>query len=109
MDPMEIVARKIRREEPLYLKDLKYWVAYNFLVFSPADQQKIKELNERQQWFWRRMSILIPPVWYGFFAIFRYQYKLGVVKNFFASTGMIALLVKVGLYSSERDMNTCYT
>lgn len=38
MDPMEIVARKIRREEPLYLKDLKYWVAYNFLVFSPADQ-----------------------------------------------------------------------
>lgn len=34
MDPMEIVARKIRREETLYLKDLKYWVAYNFLVFS---------------------------------------------------------------------------
>jgi len=37
MDPMEIVARKIRREEPLYLKDLKYWVSYNFLVFSEAD------------------------------------------------------------------------
>jgi hypothetical protein len=31
-----------------------------------------------------------------------------VVKNFFASTGMIGLLVKVGLYSSERDMKTSY-
>ena len=37
MDPMEIVARKIRRDEKLYLKDLKYWVAYNFLVFSEPD------------------------------------------------------------------------
>jgi len=54
------------------------------------------------------MSILIPPVWYGFFAIFRYQYKLGIVKNFFASTSMIGLLVKVGLSSSERDMKSCY-
>ena len=52
--------------------------------------------------------MLIPPVWYGFFAIFRYQYKLGVVKNFLASTGMIGLLVKIGLSSSEGDMKTCY-
>ena len=109
LDPMEIVARKIRRGETLYLKDLKYWVAYNFLAFQKEDQLKVKELNERQQWFWRRMSILIPPVWYGFFAIFRYQFKLGVVKNFVVSTGMIGVLVKIGLFSSDRDMKNCYS
>jgi hypothetical protein len=37
MDPMEIVARKIRRDETLYLKDLKYWVSYNFLALSLDD------------------------------------------------------------------------
>lgn len=55
------------------------------------------------------MSILIPPVWYGFFAIYRYRFSFGVVKNFLASTSSIGVLVKIGLISSNKDMNTFYT
>ncbi len=48
MDPMEVVARKIKRGETLLLRDYKYWVNYNFLVFSEPEQTQIKQLNERQ-------------------------------------------------------------
>jgi len=71
-DPMEAVSKKIMRDEHLTTNDLKHWVSYNFLVFSDKDQNKVKELNERQTWFWRRMSLLIPPIWYGTFAVLRF-------------------------------------
>lgn len=69
---METLARKIKREETLNLDDYKYWVAYNFLAFTEGDQLKIKELNERQNWLWRRLSFLIPPFWCGAFALYKH-------------------------------------
>ena len=47
VDPMEILALKMKRGQPLFLRDLKYWITYNFLALSEIDQQKIRELNER--------------------------------------------------------------
>ena len=41
-DPMEILAQKIRKDETLYLKDLKHWVNYNFLVFDEEEQEEVK-------------------------------------------------------------------
>ena len=38
-DPMERLANKIKKEEHLYLKDLKTWIGYNFLVFNTEEQE----------------------------------------------------------------------
>ena len=69
---MEIVADKLRKAEDLDSADLRAWVTYNFLALPQEEQDKIKHLSERQQWFWRRMSILIPPVFYGIYAVAKY-------------------------------------
>lgn len=42
VDPMEILATKMKRGEPMFLRDYKYWITYNFLAFTDADQDKIK-------------------------------------------------------------------
>lgn len=34
VDPMEIIVKKMRRGEHMFLRDYKYWVMYNFLAFS---------------------------------------------------------------------------
>ena len=47
-DPMERLAKKIKRGESLWLQDLRIWVGYNFLVFSEEEQAKIKTLAEKQ-------------------------------------------------------------
>jgi hypothetical protein len=44
---MELLVKKIKRDEHLALKDLQQWVQYNYLVFKEADQQRIKLLAER--------------------------------------------------------------
>jgi len=31
---MEIIVKKMRRGEHMFLRDYKYWVMYNFLAFS---------------------------------------------------------------------------
>ena len=105
---MEKLARKIRREETLYLADLKNWVNYNFLVFEESEQDEVKKLLERQQKFMRRMQFMIPPIWCGSFAIMRYQYKFGMVKNFIFSTGLILGLTNFGLFSSNKAMKEYY-
>ena len=38
-DPMERLARKIRKDETLWLSDLKVWIGYNFLVFNDEEQE----------------------------------------------------------------------
>ena len=38
-DPMERLARKIKRDERLLLRDLKVWGGYNFLVFNEEEQE----------------------------------------------------------------------
>jgi hypothetical protein len=45
--PMEMLARKIKRDERLSLSDLQHWVHYNYLVFKEPDQKRIKQLVER--------------------------------------------------------------
>jgi hypothetical protein len=35
--PMEVLARKIKRDERLKLSDLQHWVQYNYLVFKEND------------------------------------------------------------------------
>lgn len=105
---MEVLARKMKRGEKMGLKDYQYWVTYNFLVFPEKDQEKIKKINTHQQWFWRWMSLLIPPIWCGSFAIYKHQVKLNVVSNFFASTLTVIGLSKIGLTSSNREMKIYY-
>ena len=46
-DPMERLARKIKKNERLWLRDLKVWIGYNLLVFSEEEQEKIKAVNSR--------------------------------------------------------------
>ena len=36
-DPMERLARKIKKNERLWLRDFKVWIGYNFLVFSEEE------------------------------------------------------------------------
>ena len=51
---------------------------------------------------------MIPPIWYGTFAIMRYQFKFGMVKNFLFTTGFIIALVQFGLFSSNKAMKEYY-
>ena len=56
----------------------------------------------------RRMQFMIPPIWFGSFAIARYQFKFGTVKNFFFSTALVLGLVEYGLFSSNLAMKEYY-
>ena len=68
----------------------------------------MKELAERQQWFWRRMSILIPPVFYGIYAISKYQLpQIKALPAMGVSLFSIVGLVKLGLSSSNGDIDAC--
>jgi hypothetical protein len=105
---MDGVAMKIRRDEKLNLRDLKYWVSYNFLVFPEDKQTKIKALYERQHWFWRWYGVLIPPVWFMAFAVLRYQYGLPYIKNFMVCNAFIVGLSSLGLTSSNGEMKVLF-
>ncbi len=70
---MERVADKLRKAEDLTPGDLRIWVSYNFLALPEKEQARVKELAERQQWYWRRMSLIIPPLFYGFYAFAKFQ------------------------------------
>ncbi len=70
---MERVADKLRKAEDLTPGDLRIWVSYNFLALPEKEQAKVKELAERQQWYWRRMSLIMPPLFYGFYALAKFQ------------------------------------
>ena len=106
---MERVAQKIRKDEPLDRSDLKHWVSYNFLVFAQEDQDRVRTLIEKQQWFWKKMYFLVPPFSYGSYAVLRYQYNFSVIKNLLASSFFIVLLGSLGTYSSEKEMKEVYT
>ena len=54
------------------------------------------------------MTVLIPPFWAGCYAFLRYQKNYGTLRNFGGATLFIYSLVKVGLYSSENDMERLY-
>ena len=107
-DPMETLAQKCRKDEPLSLTDLKNWITYNFLVFPEPDQEKIKALSQRQIWFGRWMQLVIPPLWFGSFAIFKYQLRLRMVSNFVASCGVVYAFNQLGLHSSNQAMRVYY-
>ena len=84
-------------------------MGYNFLALPEAEQAKIKELSERQQWFWRRMSILIPPVFYGLYAVAKFQApQIKMVPAVGMACLGIAGMVKLGLYSSNSDIDAYY-
>jgi hypothetical protein len=69
---MDRVADKIRKAEDLDNDDLRAWTAYNYLAFPEQERDKIKGFVERQQWYWRRMSLFIPPVFYLIYAVTKY-------------------------------------
>eukprot|EP00347_Sterkiella_histriomuscorum_P000183 403376861 len=103
-DPMESVADKIRKAQDLNNDDLKTWVTYNFLAFPQEEQEKIKALIDRQVWFWRRAVFIIPPLFYGTYAIVSYQSKKKLLPNIIIS-GMISNgYIRLGLYSSNNDI-----
>ena len=89
-DPMERLARKIKRDEHLYLRDLKTWIGYNFLVFNEDEQDKIRKLNERQIWFWKYLTLLSIPYWMGGFAVTRYHFNWGAIRSGLFSFAFIA-------------------
>lgn len=105
---MEIVAAKLRKAEELDSNDLRAWVSYNFLVLPREEQERVKQLSERQQWFWRRMSVLIPPVFYGIYAVAKYgKAKKSTSQTLIFSLCAVAALTKIGLYSSNKDIYMC--
>ena len=55
------------------------------------------------------MSILIPPVFYGIYAVAKYgrQSKKSTSQTLLFSIFAIGALTKVGLYSSNKDINQC--
>ena len=36
-DPLERLAQKIKKDQHLFLRDLKVWIGYNFLVFNSEE------------------------------------------------------------------------
>ena len=105
---MERLAQKIKKDERLFLRDLKVWIGYNFLVFSSEEQEKIRKLNERQIWFWKYLTLLSIPYWMGCYAVARYHFKWGGFRSAILSFGFIAGLSQVGLLSSNSDMRQLY-
>ncbi|CDW76649.1 UNKNOWN [Stylonychia lemnae] len=105
---MEVVANKLRRAEDLDSNDLKYWVTYNFLAFPKEEQDKVKALVERQQWFWRRSMFILPPLFYFSYAIVSYQYRSRLLPNMIICSGICLGFTKLGLYSSNKDMSIYY-
>ena len=81
---------------------------YNFLVFSEEEQDEVKKLIERQSTFMKRVQFMIPPIWYGSFAIMRYRFNYGWVKNFIFSGCFIYAWVQIGLFSSNEAMRKYY-
>ncbi len=114
-DPMDRVADKIRKAEDLDSDDLRHWAAYNYLAFPEQERDKIKGFVEKQQWYWRRMSLLIPPVFYIIYAITKYN-KASTVKTQASRWSTMPTLIfsviatfglaKLGLYSSNKEINT---
>lgn len=102
---MEIVADKLRKAEDLNNQDLRVWATYNFLAFPEDEQAKIKQLSERQQWFYRRMSLLTPPLFYGIYAITKYQLQSRSGPALLVSICGIFGLIKLGLYSSNKEID----
>ena len=52
------------------------------------------------------MTVLIPPYWAGCYALLRYHYGYGNLRNFIGATISIYALVKIGFYSSERELES---
>ena len=107
-DPMERLARKIKKDEKLFLRDLKTWIGYNFLVFNETEQEEVKAVNSRQQWFWKYFVVLGPPYWLGSFAYTRYSRKWNYIASTISSTLFVASLSQLGLISSNGDMCKLY-
>lgn len=105
---MTRLARKIKKDEKLYLRDLKVWIGYNFLVFNEEERENIRRVTARQLWFWKWFMILVPPYWMGAFAVARYQVKWGKVKAGISATAFIIGLSQLGLVSSNSEMGTMY-
>ena len=102
------LADKIRKDEKLLLRDLKVWIGYNFLVFSEEEQEKIKVLNGRQQWFWKFFLILGPPYFMGSFAVTRYYLNWRLPSSLLSSCMLLAGLSQLGLVSSNSEMKLLY-
>ena len=54
------------------------------------------------------MTFMIPPIWTGVYALLRYQYQYGTLRNFAGATLAVYAIVKTGLYSSESELDTLY-
>lgn len=105
---MEILARKIKRDEHLTLTDLQNWVQYNFLVFKDEDQQRIKSLAEHQQWFWKWMSVLLLPLSFSSYAVLHFHYRKPPVKAMvFTGLGLYSM-TWMGTLSSKAQMDKYY-
>jgi len=98
------VADKIRKAEPLTPRDLKVWTRYNFMVFPTEEQEKLRALMERQDSFWRKLNPLLPLLFFGVYAIGKYQFGLKVLPNLAFSGFTLYAMTRLGLYSSEREM-----
>ncbi len=53
------------------------------------------------------MSILIPPVFYGIYAVAKYGRYKSTGQTLLFSIFAIGALTKIGLYSSNKDINNC--
>jgi hypothetical protein len=78
------------------------------LVFKEAEQQRIKMIAERQQWFWKWMSVMMLPFSFTSYAVLHYQFKFSPLKSMiFASVGLYSIC-ELGTLSTKMNMDKFY-
>lgn len=106
---MERVAIKLKRGEALSSQDMTYWISYNFLALPIKEQDKLKTIFERQQWYFRRMAFIMPPLFYATYAILRYQMTARLLPNLIISGLFVLGVFKFGMISSNTELKKLQT
>lgn len=55
------------------------------------------------------MSLFIPPLFYGFYAVMKYNLNTRIAPSLLISGISIGVLIKAGLYSSNKEMGSYYS
>ena len=102
-EPMEKVARKILRGLPLNHEELQAWAHYNFLVLPDEEQEILRQFIWRQSRVNSILSVSVPVIGFGSYAINRYIYKMSTPKNCLVQLGIVYLQWRAFNYGINKD------
>ena len=88
-EPMDRVARKIRKGQELDLADTEAWMEYNYLVLSDEDQETIQGYIKRQRRCQTYVAATAPVMGFMAFALNKYHFKFGLPANCFICCAFI--------------------